>query len=99
MGCGKRPDTASAVGLRSASTQHEGDLYELASYPECDRPYRGAFQGATIYIVGYGTEEETLFRRADRGTAARLAREKRTSLTHVPAIELCEEAMLELLGA
>ena len=100
-GCGKRPETASAVGLRQAvaSIDGGGEMYTLASQPGCERPYRGQFQGAKVYIVGYGTENETIYRRGDRTLAARQARQLGTTLTPFLAVDLCEDAMVQVLGA
>lgn len=82
---------------RSNPKKDENDLIALQSDPNCTQTYRGIYQGATIYIVGYGTDSETLYVRGDRELAIAHARDEKTTLDQVTAGSLCDTVMRELL--
>lgn len=65
----------------------------LASMPDCTAPYQGAFRKSTVFVVGYGTEHEQLFKRSDRAAAIAAARATKSSLDQVIAGTLCAEAV------
>jgi hypothetical protein len=114
-GCGKRQDSALAgTTLRqSATVPNSKGLYDLASHPDCDVPYHGAFPAAQIYVVGFGTEAERLYVRGQRNEATRAARTGKDPATGEPltatggrltldpvlASNLCHDAVVELLGS
>ena len=71
----------------------------LRSAPECSEPYNGIYRQATVFVIGYDTDHETLFTRGERTAALRMAREQKLSFDQVVARSLCHATMLELLGA
>jgi hypothetical protein len=71
----------------------------LQSSPECSTPYNGIFRQATVFVVGYATEHETLFKRGDRTAALKMAKENKLTFDQVVARSLCHETAVELLGA
>jgi hypothetical protein len=71
----------------------------LRAAPECSTPYDGVYRQATVFIVGYDTEHEQVFKRGDRTEALRLAKENRLTFDQVVARSLCHEVALQLLGA
>lgn len=68
----------------------------LQSVPECTEAYDGAFRKSTVFIVGYGTEHERVFKRADRNAAIAAARENKATLDQVIAGQLCAETVESL---
>lgn len=84
---------------RSNPQPDDNGVYVLQADPECSTPYFGAFRGATVFIVGYGTASEKVYRRADRKPAIQDARENKLSIDQVPARALCHNLMVALLGA
>jgi hypothetical protein len=102
-GCGKiggvRNDT---TGIRTGYTPAAGrnGVIELANYPENFTPYNGKQRQASVFVIGLPSEpdDERIFLRSDSTAAIAYAREKRLRLHHLPARELCEEAMLALFG-
>jgi hypothetical protein len=74
-----RPDETGTIMLQAA--------------PECTEPYDGAFRKSTVFIVGYGTEHEQMFKRADRTLAISAARATNTTLDQVVAGQLCTDAV------
>jgi hypothetical protein len=100
-GCGKGRDAAYYQGaIRSSKyTVDERNMIALTTAPECAEPYHGAFQGARIYVLGYGTPDERLFRKGDYLEATKLARTRNLTLDTVLAVNLCHDTMVELLQA
>ena len=84
---------------RAFPSAGEDDLVVLQGDPYCDEAYHGAYKQATVFVVGYTTEHETLFKRSDRKAALALAREKKLTFDGVVARECCHHLMLELLGS
>jgi hypothetical protein len=70
----------------------DSGVISLQAYPDGTEPYSGPFRKTTIFVVGYGTEHEQLFRRADRNAAIAAARENRLTFDQVPAGQICAEA-------
>lgn len=90
----------SARGIARSNPQPGTDgIYALREAPDCTEAYSGAFRAATVFIVGYGTEHETVYRRGERKTAIEHARAKKLTIDQVPARSLCNQTMLTLLGA
>jgi hypothetical protein len=77
----------------------ENNMFTLATAPECTEPYHGQFQGATVYVLGLGTENERLFRKGDWTEATKAARVQGLTLDHVLAINLCHDKVIELFQA
>jgi hypothetical protein len=84
---------------RSNPRPEDNGVYLLQEDLECRTPYSGAFRGATVFIVGYGTEFERVYRRAERKAAIQDARENKRTIDQVPARALCHTIMVALLGA
>lgn len=100
--CGKRaslltPDSRNVT--RSYPPRNADGLIELAAHPDCTTPYSGAFKRATIFVVGHGTEHETLYRRADRTQALAAAKAGNLTFSVVAASDLCSDAAMDLFGA
>lgn len=83
---------------RAFPSAGEDDLVVLQADPYCDEPYSGRYQQATIFVVGYTTEHETLFTRKQRSDALALARSKNLTFDGVVARECCHHVMVSLLG-
>jgi hypothetical protein len=99
-GCGGSRTTVSAFGThQSQPTITDQGMIVLASAPECEQPYSGVFRSASVYVVGLGTDAETVYLRADRERAVRDAKQRRATFDHLPAKQLCDDKMRELLGA
>lgn len=81
---------------RTNPSPDESGTIMLSSMPECTEPYTGPFRKTTVFIVGYGTEHEQLFTRANRGPAIAAARATRSTLDQVVASELCTDAVESL---
>lgn len=75
----------------------DAGLVALAASPDCTKPYDGRFRQATVYLVGWGTEHEAMFRRAERKQAIAAARAAKTSIDTAQARTLCHEDMVALL--
>lgn len=77
-------------------------VYQLASYPDCSTPYSGADAHETlVYVVGFGTEHERLFRRSQKAeyVAYYNSFNGKISLWHDYADRFCATAMRELLAS
>lgn len=99
--CGGRRDT-SILGAHLPSGNYvrdENGLFPLAQAPDCTEKYHGQFQGASVFVVGMGTEKEKLFVRGQKVEAMKYAKAQETSLDHVHVTSLCHEPVLGLLGA
>lgn len=103
MGCACKdrksltPDSRALT--RSFPGVNDDGMTTLQSEPECTEPYDGVFRQATVFIVGYKTEDERLFKRGDRTQALAYAKKNKLTFDQVPARSLCHETMLELLGS
>ena len=84
---------------RAFPSAGEDDLVVLRADPYCEEPYSGAFKQATIFVVGYDTDQEALFVRGDRKQALALARAENLSFDSVVARSCCHHVMLALLGS
>ena len=103
MGCACRDKKALTPDSRALTRSFPGvnelGMTTLLAEPECTKPYDGVFRQATVFIVGHGTEHETLFKRGDRPKALEFARANKLTFDQVPARALCHAAMVELLGS
>ena len=82
---------------RTYPSADETGTIMLQSAPDCVEPYNGAFRKVTVFVVGYGTDQETLFKRADRTPAIKFAKENRLTFDQVIAGQLCDTAAIALL--
>ena len=71
----------------------------LRSAPECTTPYSGIYKQATVFVIGYDTDSETLFTRGERTAALKMAKEQNLTFNQVVARSLCHETVVALLGA
>lgn len=74
-------------------------MFPLAQASGCTEPYHGAFTGASVFVVGIGTDKEKLFVRGQRKEALRYALDEAATVDHVHVTSLCHEPVRELLGA
>ena len=70
-------------------------VYELASAPGCFQPYEGDHRNESLFVVGLGTEQETIFLRKQRTEALEFAQSNDLHLFHLPAHNLCHYTMEE----
>jgi hypothetical protein len=91
------PDSRSL--LRAYPGPGDDGVVMLQAAPDCTTPYDGVFRQATVFVVGYATEHERLFKRGDRTEALQLAKANKLTFDQVTARSLCHEAVVELLGA
>jgi hypothetical protein len=79
----------------------EGDdgLVVLRADPDCTEPYSGRFRQATVFIVGYDTDDEQIFTRGQRTEALQLARTRNLTFDQVVARSCCHHLMESLLGS
>lgn len=104
MACGCRnkseltPDTMS---LKRAYPRPDNEFGVLPTQTDltCTEPYTGIYQQATVFVIGYGDENEKLFRRGDRRAAVAYAKEQKLTFDQVQARSLCDGVARELLGA
>jgi len=103
MGCACKDKKALTPDSRALTRAYPGvdktGVTLLATAPGCTDPYDGVFRQATVFIVGWNTENEQLFKRGDRTQALKLARTEKLTFDQVPARSLCHETMMELLGS
>ena len=97
MGCNCRDKSAltpNSMNLkRTYPRPDETGTIMLQSEPECIDAYAGPFRKTTVFIVGYGTEHEQVFKRADRTAAIAAARENKATLDQVIAGQLCSSTV------
>jgi hypothetical protein len=102
MGCrckDKSSYTPSAMGVsRSFPSPDETGTIMLQSMPECVEPYSGPYRKLTVYVAGFNSEHEKLFRRNQRAEALQYARANKTSLDPIVAAELCSDAVETLFA-
>lgn len=103
MGCGcknKKGLTPDSMHLtRSYPGVDETGTIMIQSAPDCIDPYQGPFRKVTVFVVGYGTEHETLFKKSERTAAIKKARSGKLTFDQVVAGSLCDEVAVALLGA
>ena len=71
----------------------------LRADPYCDELYSGRFQQATIFVVAYDTDNETLFIRGERTAALKMAKERKLTFDQMVARSCCHHLMVTLLGS
>jgi hypothetical protein len=77
-----------------------GGVYQLFHYPGCVTPYTGEHADQAIYVIGFGTELERIFRRSQKGamTAYYNSFKPPIPLWHDFAGHFCHDAMRDLFG-
>lgn len=90
--------------MPKAATKYEpkrlaNGVYELFHHQGCDRPYNGKHRADAVYVIAIGTEDERIFRKADRGEAVRYAKKLNTSISSFGVNQLCQDAMLPIFGS
>jgi hypothetical protein len=93
-----------AVIQSSRLVADEHGLIPLARFGSCADAYHGQFSGASVFVIGRGTDQERLFRKAQQDDATRYAIDNgpgqdALTIDHVHATTLCHDAVVELLGA
>jgi hypothetical protein len=74
-------------------------VYELVAYPGVFIPYQGPNRARSIYVVGYGTEHERLFRHTEqRNEAIAYGKALDLDLSRVAATSLPWPAVAELFN-
>jgi hypothetical protein len=103
MGCACKDKKALTPDSRHLTRAYPGveetGITLLATAPDCTTPYNGVFRQATVFIVGWNTKDEQLFKRGDRTKALEVARTNKLTFDQVPARSLCHESMVALLGS
>lgn len=97
MGCAcakRRAEKAAAAKL-----ERDGGVIVMATQPGCTRRYHGRHAGAKVYVVGIGTEHETIFAINRASEASRLAKEHDVMVHRVAARDLCHDAVYAVFGA
>ena len=84
---------------RAFPSTGEDDIVVLQADPYCDTPYTGAFKQATVFVIGYTTPEERIFKRKDRTAALMYARAGKLTFDSVVAGACCHHLMVDLLGS
>jgi hypothetical protein len=81
-------------------TPGQNGVIELLNYPDCWSPYHGPHRMESIWMVGRGTEHETLFPNAGWQPAQELAKSHTPYLriARVSATQLCQDAVKTLFG-
>jgi len=99
-GCGKRELFYKGAGSLKQARPVPNDDGEVALGGDyCGTLYTGASRNATVFIVGYGTDSETVFKRADRKEAIAMARDSNLTIDQIYAGTLCHDAMVSLHGS
>jgi len=78
---------------------NEYGVRPIGDEPASCQPYHGEFQGTTVFLVGYGTDEVKVFLRGARTEAWTYAQENDLSFQHINVVELCHDRVIGLLGA
>jgi hypothetical protein len=98
--CGKNRSQHPFNGLTISNPQkNSSGMYDLESLGTCDEPYSGVYRSASIYVVGHGTDKEMVFARSDATAAVEYAKEHKLKIGHIPARQVCHEAMIAFFGA
>lgn len=74
-------------------------VYELQAYPGDFERYNGKLRASSVYVIGYGTEHEQIFRKADQRLALKTARELKVTIFQAPANQICAAAIEDLYDA
>jgi hypothetical protein len=77
----------------------EDGRYHPASENPDDPLYTGVFENESVYIVGFGTDNEKFFPRGKRVEAFNAAQDGRLTIDHLRACGLAEGLMVKLFGA
>jgi uncharacterized Rossmann fold enzyme len=95
----KKSLTPNSMNLRRTNPRpDETGTIMLQSAPDCVEQYSGPFRKTTVFVVGYGTEHEQIFKRADRTAAIAAARATSSTFDQVIAGQLCADAVEALLA-
>ena len=99
--CGGKRASGQVTTSTIQSTKFVKDdngLLPLANYPDCTERYHGQFTGAQLFVVGRGKPSERLYLKSRFREAATYMREKGTTIDRVRAVDLCHDAVVQLLG-
>lgn len=89
---------APADDIPTPATNDRG-MYPLIGDTYGCEAYHGPYTGTSLFLVGYGTEQEKLFFRTQKAAATSYARTNSLSWAHVSVTSLCHERVVGLLGA
>jgi hypothetical protein len=75
-------------------------IIPLLAYPDCTQPHSGVFRSERVYIVGWGTEHERLFRstQAAQAITYRNGTDKNLRISRADCDKLCDQAVTDLYG-
>jgi hypothetical protein len=75
-------------------------IYQLGSYPGCADAYNGEHREVKVYVIGFRTPDERLFKRADKAAAVTYYNSfgGTLALWHDFAGNFCNQAMLDLFA-
>lgn len=90
--------TAARGIARSNPKPGDNGVYLLQGYEDCTTPYSGVWRAATVFIVGYGTAQETVYPRSQRTDAINQAKTQKLTIDQAPARAMCHDAMIALFG-
>lgn len=76
-------------------------VYQLGTYPDCTTPYTGEYRTQEVYVIGFRTEHERIFRRSAKAAAVAYYNSFNPPipLWHDAAGNFCSQAMLDLLDS
>lgn len=102
MSCCWRP-VAQQQGVRRADGSLRPEpsgtgVVPLTSYPDCQQPHAGQHRAKTIYLVGWKTEHEKLFRNDEAKAAVVYSNsaDKKLMVDRIPASQICDQAIVDL---
>lgn len=91
------------ASIQAAPQLNAYGLLPLRGFEDCATPYTGNHKAASVYVVGYGTEHERLFRRTDRNAAleyqSTASPDGKLNLFQAPVTQLCADAALAVFGS
>lgn len=99
MACGTCNQYTPKAATKYEPKRLANGVYELYYHQGVDRPYNGKHRADAVYVVAIGTEDEKIFRKADRGEAVRYAKSLDTTLSPFAVTQLAEPAMLAIFGS
>ena len=100
--CGQGRGSVPPPSIVPGRDQTADGIYKLSTYPDCTEPYTGDHYDEKIYVVGFRTEHERLFRRSQKSAMMAYMNATpavRGQLWHDFAARFCQQAMLELLSS
>lgn len=103
MSCCWRPiahqQTVRSDGTKTPQPEGNG-VVALQAYPGCNQPHAGDYRARNVYIVGWKTVHEKIFRddRAIDAVTYRNGIDPNLALDGVQATVICDQAVLDLYG-